>query len=490
MAILRSRSEDAFQPLLNLETMRHHLFCHLLAAAAFFLFAHPLRAQFEAGTAIADITPEKWPLLLRGSFNPRPSSQVHDPLSARVLAVRNGSARAVIVLVDNVGVSRETLDSFKVAAAEKTGWKPSEMLIAATHSHSAPSLSGGEGPLGDYLNLARERVASGIQKAVDSLQPAMVGFASGEVDDEIWNRRWYLKEGTMPPNPFGEIDKVKMNPPRDLIVKPAGPVDPEVALIEIRTAKGKPYCALANYALHYVGAVPRDHVSADYFGEFCRLMKHRMRGADPSFLAILSNGTSGDINNIPFTETRPPRAPFEQIGIVASKVADCAWRASREIPHQDDAKVAILQREVTLRYRKPSLEAVTRAEKILAMTEEEQKKLPRLADHYAARTIRDSQRPDTFEAIIQAIRIGEQVIVTFPFEVLVEIGLEIKAKSPFQHTMIIELANGSYGYLPTPRQHELGGYETWPGTCRVQKDASVILTKNLLEMMTELHEMK
>jgi neutral ceramidase len=90
--------------------------------------------------------------------------------------------------------------------------------------------------------------------------------------------------------------------------------------------------------------------------------------------------------------------------------------------------------------------------------------------------------------ILQAIRIGEQAIVSMPFEVFVEIGLEIKQKSPFPHTFVIELANGGYGYLPTPQQHELGGYETWIGTNKVQKDASVILTKNLLEMLEELRE--
>jgi hypothetical protein len=52
--------------------------------------------------------------------------------------------------------------------------------------------------------------------------------------------------------------------------------------------------------------------------------------------------------------------------------------------------------------------------------------------------------------------------------------------------MVIGIANGSYGYLPTPEQHRLGGYETWLGTCRVQEDASVILSGQLLEMLAEL----
>jgi hypothetical protein len=73
---------------------------------------------------------------------------------------------------------------------------------------------------------------------------------------------------------------------------------------------------------------------------------------------------------------------------------------------------------------------------------------------------------------------------------LVEIGLEIKKKSPFKHTFLIELANGGYGYLPPPNQHKLGGYETWPGTSRFQPQSSEILIKHLLEMLQELKQLK
>jgi hypothetical protein len=56
--------------------------------------------------------------------------------------------------------------------------------------------------------------------------------------------------------------------------------------------------------------------------------------------------------------------------------------------------------------------------------------------------------------------------------------------------MVISIANGRHGYLPTPEQHKLGGYETWIGTCSVQEDASVILANNLLEMLAELRKEK
>lgn len=73
-----------------------------------------------------------------------------------------------------------------------------------------------------------------------------------------------------------------------------------------------------------------------------------------------------------------------------------------------------------------------------------------------------------------------------PFETFAEIGLELKGRSPFPLTMVIGLANGEHGYLPTPEQHRLGGYETWLGTNVVQEGASVILTSKVLQMLAEL----
>ena len=148
----------------------------------------------------------------------------------------------------------------------------------------------------------------------------------------------------------------------------------------------------------------------------------------------------------------------------------------------------MIQRTVTLKYRKPDEKQIKQANEILNMDAEEiaAAKLSTLSRHYAIRTLAGAERPDAVDVTIQAIRIGDQAIVSLPFETLVEIGLELKEKSPFPHTFTIELANGAYGYLPTAKQHKLGGYETWLGTNRVQYEASRILTDELLEMLGEL----
>jgi hypothetical protein len=110
----------------------------------------------------------------------------------------------------------------------------------------------------------------------------------------------------------------------------------------------------------------------------------------------------------------------------------------------------------------------------------------RYEKNYAGRVDRLLNGPDEKTIMLQALRIGDLSIAAIPFEVFVEIGLEIKDKSPFGDAFTIELANGSNGYLPTPAQHKLGGYETWMGTSRVQLDASERIVETLLGLMKEL----
>lgn len=450
----------------------------------------------RAGTAAVDITPDVVPFQLRSG----PSKYVHDPLHVRAVAFENGTGHAVIALIDAIGCGREMSDQAKAIVAKQTGWKPEEMLVSGTHTHTAPK--GGDTSPGRvaYEEKRLQGIVQALTRAIHSLEPAKVGFAKDAEPSEVYNRRWYWKPGEGDANPLGGRDEVRTNGPRDKILKPAGPTDPEVCVVDVRTRRNRPLGLIANYALHYVGGIPSvteaggkvaGMASADYFGEFARVMPYRVGGSKPptNFVAFISNGASGDINNIDFYGRRPPRAPFEQIRIVAAKTADAAWRAVRKISNYDENPlVAMRQREVTLRYRVPTPVDLETARKLMGLPRKEREAINKRSTQVAGRTIihADPDSPKTETVIVQAIRIGDQAIVSMPFEVLVEIGLEIKQKSPFPHTFLIELANGSYGYLPPPHQIELGGYESWLGTSVFAPDASVVLTRNLLEMLAEL----
>lgn len=447
---------------------------------------------FRAGAFAADITPQQFPLNMPGGFSANGAESAHDPLHARAVVLDDGKTTLAMVVVDNLGLSPALMVEAKQIASEKTGIPVEKMLVSSTHTHSAPSSGGGKegSPEAAYRQRLLDGLVESIVKAHETRRPAAAGAAGHPLPEEVFNRRWHLKPGKMTPNPFGKMDEVRMNPGTnpDTLDRPAAPTDPDFLVLSIQDEKRQQIALYASYALHYVGATPPGQVSADYFGEFARLMPSRLRG-DGAMVAMLANGASGDINNIPFTVTRPPRETFEQVRIVAQKAADAAWFAHRKIEsHEKNPKLGMIERQVELRYRRPADEDIAAARKVFGTTvKEEIEALPRLAQHYAASVIAAAERAEeTITVPVQAIRVGDFAICGLPFEVLVEIGLEIREKSPFGETMIIGLANGRYGYLPNPKQHALGGYETWIGTNTVEVDSSEILTKHLLEMLAEL----
>lgn len=454
------------------------------------------KPALRAGAGAVDITPREFPLNMPGGFTANMATNAHDRLHARALVFDDGITKLAMVVVDNLGAAPEVTDEAKEMAAKRTGIRTNKMLICSTHTHSAPASNTktGPAPAVAYRKLLVEGIAESIIRAHGALRPAAVGAAAYPLPEEVFNRRWYLKPGKMPVNPFGKLDTVKMNPGTslDTLDRPAGPIDADVTILSVQDARRRPLALFANYSLHYVGGTPPAQVSADYFGEFARIMPSRFR-ADESFVAMLSNGTSGDINNIPFGVNRPPREPFEQIRIVAQKTADAAWHAGRKIEkYQSDLRLGMLQREISLKYRRPTAEQLAAAKAVLAVTDPvEKEKLPRLAENYARSTVAAAERKEeTLTVKLQALRIGDLAVCGIPFETFVETGLDLKKRSPFPQTMVIGLANGRHGYLPTPEHHTLGGYETWLGTNVVQEDASVILTTNLLEMLAELAKTK
>ncbi len=446
----------------------------------------------RAGAAAVDISPKQFPVNMPGGFSANMAENVHDPLFARALVLADDQTELALVVVDNLGIARQVADEARAIIVDRCGIPSHRVMVSATHTHSAPASNVQDGPEASvaYRTQVIEGIAEAVVQAHQALRPAAVGAAVHPLPDEVFNRRWFLKPEKMPLNPFGQMDQVRMNPgtSADVLDRPAGPTDPDVTVLSVQDARARrPLALLANYSLHYVGGTPRGQVSADYFGEFVRLMPHRLRAGD-DFVAMLANGASGDINNIPFLVTRPPRAPYEQIRIVARNTADAAWYAWRTIDqHHAQVPLGMIQREITLHHRRPTPDQIEYANQVLAITEEEQRaELPRLAEAYARRTLSLAEAEPTLDIHLQAVRIGDFAICAIPFETLVEIGLDLKARSPFSQTMVLGVTNGYHGYLPTPEQHELGGYETWLGTCRIQEDASVIITDHLLEMLAEL----
>lgn len=446
---------------------------------------------FRAGAATTNITPPLGELIV-GGWSPLPADEVHDELHARALVLDDGENQLAIVVVDSVGVAREVFEAAHARVTETTGIPRNCQLFAATHTHSATSSRGDNalvaGDLGSYQTFLATRIADAVRIAHKRLTPARIGWGSVEEPSELFNRRWFVVEENERRNPFGGIDQVRMNPGGNAtLIRPAGPIDPELSFLSVQTVAGQPLCVLGNYSLHYVGGVPARVISADYFAVFADQLGKLLGTEDqsPEFVGMMSNGTSGDVNNINFSHRGPSLKSFEKMQAVGYKLAQRVHAALPGVTYHDWVKLRGAWADLELEVRRPD-------EKLLAYIQEVQAKPEGEKPYhtheltYAQRVQQLAQSPARVSVPLQVLGIGDLGIAAIPFEVFTETGLELKTACPLADCFTIELAGGSYGYLPTPAQHELGGYETWMGTNKVEKLASDKIRDQLLKLFAEI----
>ena len=432
----------------------------------------------QAGAAQVDITP---PLgsHIEGHFRDRLADNVHTPLFAKAIAIADGETTVGLVVCDLIFMPREIADAAKQMIEADTGVPPSAVVITGTHTHYGPSVYGclGTPRQDDYVAWAPRKIADAFAMAFRRLAPAQMGHASGSCPSEAHNRRWVMKDGSLRTNPG------RQNPDLD---HPAGPIDPELGLLVLRTAERKPIAAVANYALHYVGGGPGTWLSSDYFGAFGTALQ---RCAGDGFVAVMANGCTGDINNIDFTRPSPPQphpyAQVERVANVAAGEAWSAWSTLREDDYTGDVRVGGRAAEVPFEPRRPSDDEMAAARTLFESGEDWAN-----GDWiYARELVLLAEMPAAFDVPIQALRIGDLGLVGLPGEIFVEIGLAIKGQSPFARTMTVSVANAMAGYIPTDAGIRAGGYET-----RLARHACApmgtegLWVETATRLLTELHQ--
>lgn len=448
-------------------------------------------AELRAGAYAQDVTPKKFPISVNGGFSDVQAKAVNDPLHARCLVLDDGTTKLAMVIVDSCMIPRELVLSSKEQAKKLTGIPPENILIAATHTHYAPTLVGvfQSEPSAEYNAYLAEKIADGIKKAHDALQPAKLGFGRGSDPTQLFNRRWKREQALIPPDPFGgTTDQVQMNPGHQAKgLQSNGPTDPDICMLAVQNAKAEPIALFSTYSLHYVGGNPA--LSADYFGEYATRVQQLIAPEKKDFVAAMFNGTSGDVNNVNFDA--PPRkvGPGEQIRIVAQSVAENSFKAYKQVAY-GTPKLAARTREIQLNVRKPTAKDLAFAKDVLKDWDGKSNLVGSKAV-YARETLLISKFPDAVHVTLQVLQVGDITIAAIPCETFTQIGLDIKKNSPFKNTFTISLANGYNGYLPTPEEHAKGGYETWRArSSYLEVQASVKIQTVINELLKDLSTAK
>jgi neutral ceramidase len=426
--------------------------------------------KFEVGVGTVDIT---------GS-----NAVILDPLHAKALYFRQGTEQFALVELDQTGVGADTSSAARRLVSEKTGIPYANICIAATHTHMAS-------PHRELVPAIVEAVA----QAKAAARPVKMQAGSGQEFGISFNRRYFMKDGSVMFNPMF------LNPD---IVRPAGPIDPELGILLFRDpAGGQPLASLSNFALHLdtakeygavyqkTGTGSRNSVSADY-PYWLEEALRKSFGA--SFQSMFATGACGNINHWDFSKPGPQSGHKTDTKFLGESLAAAFLKAVPDLREERGA-LAMRSRLMRIPLREPTAAEVGWAQQFLKQSEqlsgksEEISERQRFLQTVRARRIlgvqKRMQETGFFPLEVQVVRLGENVaLVTLPGEMFVEHGLTIKNLSPFATTLVVELANTTCGYVPNRTAFRQGEYEV--ETAQLAPGGGEMMVQAAVEMLREL----
>ena len=406
---------------------------------------------FLAGLAEITITPPKGVSMAGFAARTGTAAGVHDDLKAVALVLDDRRQKSAICAVDVVGVSPVLVESVRNRVSYKTAIAPERILIAATHNHSGPVMGGDSLRSQEWLRELEDRLVHVIQDADRLRRGARVGAASGRAEGVGGNRR-------DPEN---------------------GAVDRSVNVLRVDDARtGRILGVVVNHACHATTLGAENvEFTADYPGQ---TREHIRENLEDRPVALFLNGACGDVNPGGYSAEASalgkiiPNRTFERAEEIGRILGGEAVRLVREIETQGPVHVQAGRVEVKLPVNGASLPA--EAEEAL---ERKRRKLDALLRAGAAEEEADAARLDVMYARVavgharrraecpnsemttelQGIAVHDSLFLAFPGEMFTQIGLAVKAASPFERTFIVGYANDTAGYFPSVEALSEGGYE-------------------------------
>lgn len=421
---------------------------------------HPIPA-FEVGTTQIDITPPPgW--RMSGYFYERLNTGTADPLHAKILYFRQGEIEGLIAHCDLIGITQKASEQIRSNLQETLDIPKENTWIAATHSHTGPLYGTvlrdffheqaiekhGKDPQEpiDYIEFLARQITQGARTARNNAGPAAVSFVSPEIQDLAFNRRFLLSDGTVRFNPG------KLNPK---IVKPLGPTDPSIDFLLFKNNEQKNIASLLTFAMHLDTVGGREY-SADYPFYIAQGFNQQL---GPDLVSVFGTGTCGDINHIDVRHNQPQKGQIEAKRI-GDALAGKALGHLKDLAPLESPELKIGSTKFFAPFHEYSDEEKATAKSQLPLIGSPQLDFLEEVTVYRIADIA-SRGGEGMQLEVQAIQIdSEHVIVALPGEVFVDLGLEIKKRSPYQRTTVIELVNACPGYIPTAKAYREGSYET------------------------------
>ena len=457
-----------------------------------------LGGSLLVGSATADITPGK-PVPLAGQFHTRISRKAETPLTATALAIesRDGDKpldQAIIVACDLVAIREGVQERARAHVKDRLpGFDLRKLFLAATHTHTAPETLDGRYAIPDkgvmtpteYVEFLCERLADCVVRAWEGRKPGGVSWALGHAVVGH-NRRPVYANGSA--RLYGNTNAPDF---RGL----EGYEDHGVEMLFFWDAEGRPKALFLTLACTAQEVEGLSNINADFWHDARELLRAK-HGPDFHVLGLCD--AAGDQSpHLIYRKAAEERmralrglTRTQEIGRRIAAAVDDVFELARkdirtEVPlahtvHDIQLPVRMVTKEELARYKAQHDQLAAKPNR----TSAEDMHLKR-AKGVMDRFERQEAEPD-YPMELHALRIGDVAIATNPFELYLDYGLQIKARSRAVQTLVVQLACGSGGYLPTPRAVRGGSYSAEVVSNRVGPEGGQVLVERTLAAINAL----
>jgi neutral ceramidase len=406
-----------------------------------------------AGAARTNITPPLG-VAIEGSFSPVFADHILDELYANALVLNDGDGTSEIawVAVDVCQLPTVLYNEIAAEVERACGIPKARLFVTSSHTHSSATVGnvvmGHEWVDWAYVAYLKKQVVTAILMAQRNKQPAVLGAARAHNARHVFNRRLRKPEGGIIMNWFNQTALQGC--------LPAGPVDPELHVLKIAHPETKqPLAFIVNYPLHNNAASAiKTAISADFSGVMAEALR-RVYG--PYVVTLFLPGAMGDINWIDPHTTHERSTLYREIGL---SLAGTVMQADYDMAYVDAPRLEL--RQTVLRIPEREWDANALSDKDVFQLEENEESIKRSPFHqaYVAWQAQGAPPLQIFDVDMRVLVLSDHIaIATNPSEFFVELGLAVKAQSPFKHTLVSTLTNGNAGYVPTRQAFMDGGYE-------------------------------
>lgn len=399
-------------------------------------------SNLQVGASRVNITPPSDAEFQMSGYGGRTDgfTGILDSLYYRTIVIDDGQNQGAIVVGDLLFTTNRMWDRISEKIENETNIPSENLLLAATHTHAAPTFMRDEqeidGKLKDYIDDVIEEITQSVKSAQESRVPARMGIGEGYANINI-NRIARTASG-------GYF----------LGQNPEGPSDKTVHVVRFEDLNGSPIAIFVNYAVHGVVGGPGNLLlSGDLPGATSRVVENYY-GSE--VVVPWTSGAAGDQNPIYAVLDNPNGGGIDPLNSMGQILGEEVIRVSENIK------------------RKTTGATIRGAQKVVNVPGKERNEF----DYSSNYKFKDA---DPLDIRLSTLEVGHIVFGCVSGEVLTQIGKRFKSESPFSNSIMVTHCNGSSGYLPDDEAYERPGYEI--AVSRAKEGAETAIIDGLIDLL-------